>query len=280
LGKDTYNTTQSGTNITVPVDATYAIIKCWGAGGGAGGYESGASAYRGDGSCGGYSQAQIAVTSQETLILHVGEGGYLGGVGSNGSYGGDGGGYTGVFRGATPLIIAGAGGGGGGGGRLRSGGNGGRGGGEYGYSGSQGGEASIGGGAGGDQSSGGSSPMSGGDGAYLEGGGSGTSSVPGGGNGYPPYNNDGRGSGGGGGAGYYGGGAGETANDSGEDKSGGGGAGGGSGYVTGTNTQRLTSSDQYTPPNSTDTDYDGVAGKGYTSSAGGRGLVVIYWYAD
>jgi Glycine rich protein len=258
LGKDTYNTTQSGTNIQVPVDATYAIIKCWGAGGGCGGYESGASAYRGDGSCGGYSQAQIAVTSQEILILHVGEGGPAGGVGSNGSYGGDGGGYTGVFRGATPLIIAGAGGGGG----------------------SGGGEPSIYGGAGGDQSSGGSSPMSGGDGTYLEGGGSGTSAVPGGGNGYPPYNNDGRGSGGGGGAGYYGGGAGETANDSGEDKSGGGAGGGGSGYVTGTNTQRLTSTDQYTPPNTSDIDYDGVAGKGYTSSSGGRGLVVIYWYAD
>ena len=64
--------------------------------------------------------------------------------------GAGGGGYTGVFRGSTPLVIAGAGGGGGGGGVATSGtgGAGGAGGGSTGGTGTSGSGASAGGGGG------------------------------------------------------------------------------------------------------------------------------------
>ena len=116
----------------VPAQTKYIQAVAWGSG--AQGTTSGANyafcSYFGaqycgsDGGGGGFSTAVIPVTAGETLYIGVGTLGSQGNVyGYNGARG-RGGGFTGIFRGSTPLIIAGGGGGSG------AGGNGGAGGGD------------------------------------------------------------------------------------------------------------------------------------------------------
>lgn len=167
--------------------------------------------------------ASVSVTPGENLTVHVDEGG---GAGGTGTYpGGRGGGYAGVLRGATPLVIAPGGGAGGttdsgnSSNRYASGGAGGA----TGYDGLQGdvgvtsspglGGTSSAGGAGG---TGGAGPA-GGDGSALAGGDAGASTAEGGG---------------GGGGGYYGGGAGQGTNSGSDNAAGGGGGSALGGTVT------------------------------------------------
>lgn len=88
----------------VPMGCDLVLFKVWGAGG------EGDSA-----GPGGFSSAAIEVTPGELLSVRVGgrSGAFGGGAGSRGSQcnGGRGGDYSGVFRGQTPLIMAGGGGG-------------------------------------------------------------------------------------------------------------------------------------------------------------------------
>ena len=165
----------------------------------------------------------LSVTPGETLTIHVDEGG---GAGGTGTYpGGRGGGYAGVLRGATPLVIAPGGGAGGttdsgnSSNRYASGGAGG----SVGYDGLQGDVAATSGpGLGGTSSAGGAGGTggagpAGGDGALLTGGDAGASTTEGGG---------------GGGGGYYGGGAGQGTNTGIANGAGGGGGSSLGGTVT------------------------------------------------
>ena len=237
--KVAFTTSNSDQSWVVPSGKTYILVKCWGSGGGAG--QRGSWYSTGSGGGGGFTRGIIPVTPGETLTIRVGHGGYspaallntgsaptfatsypygggssLTGPDGNGYYGGYGGGYCGIFRGSTPLLIAGAGGGGGSNQLFYAGGpNGGAGGGTYGLRGevlysfnaatfAEGGSQS----AGGTQLAG-----------YYASGGGGSSLTGGQIQGYQ-Y-------GGGGGGGYYGGGSGNyivagTVM---------GGGGGGSGYV-------------------------------------------------
>jgi hypothetical protein len=100
---------------TVPGGVTQAAVKCWGAGGGGGNNYAGGS--------GGYAFSVLAVSPGETLVIRVGQGGRynstiqaLPGGGTSTSavntLAGNGGGYSGAFRGTNVLIVAGGGGGG------------------------------------------------------------------------------------------------------------------------------------------------------------------------
>jgi hypothetical protein len=134
---------------TVPANTVYLLVYSWGSGGMPDGFIN--TFPGGSGGGGGYARAVIPVTPGETLYVGVGQASNNGGISQ--SFGGSGGGFSGVFRTTTPLII----GGGGGGGAVNSSNAGGAGGGAT-------GEASGGGYSGGTQSTGG---------GYLTGSGSG-----------------------------------------------------------------------------------------------------------
>jgi hypothetical protein len=232
----------TNTSWTVPSDCPNIIrVKAWGAGGS---HQTAGS----PGGPGGYAQADITVTTGETLLVAVGGGagaGLVGGAngGANGvtSYGGSGG-YSGVFRNnaasqANALIIAG---GGGASGIINSAAYaGGPGGGVNGVSGLG---NNIDNGNGGTQTAGGPFYNAGTAGSALQGG-------------------TGVGNGGcAGGGGYWGGGSGVK-------------GGGGSGYVTGINTSNLASARFSTsPPNTGDADWLNPYG-----ISGQNGYVVIYY---
>ncbi len=99
---------------TVPEGVTSIDIKIWGAGGGADCSSSGGSA---DGGPGGYTSGTMAVTPGEVYTVVVGEAGVLSNTGygfgalDNGSPGNDqsGGGLSGIFTGATPVLATDAG---------------------------------------------------------------------------------------------------------------------------------------------------------------------------
>ena len=124
----------------VPSGVTEITVELWG-GGGSGGSGC-ANARGGNGGGGGYVKATLSVTPGETLIVRVGGGAWhyaanaiqhpsvsnIGGIinvvsrrsdvsiGDQtvvGAIAGSGGGYSAIFRGSTPLVVAGGGGGGG-----------------------------------------------------------------------------------------------------------------------------------------------------------------------
>ena len=265
-GSQVFAGTGADQSFVVGSCVTSITVKMWGAGGGGGNFGNQ------PGGGGGYTTAIFAVTPGETLTVVVGSGGKTdntatyGGGGAGGNLAGDGGGLSGIYRGSTPLAIAGGGGGAGNSdeGRGDAGGAG-------------GGAVALGdpsgqnwGAAGATQSA----PGAGGLGNGGQAGQAGSGST-GGNGGYSvsvPL------SAGGGGGGYFGGGGGgDYCCDA------GGGGGGGSGYYTGTG-QTLTGSGA-TPANNSDTD-NGGAGQGGTSSGsngnggggnGANGRVVISW---
>lgn len=134
---------------TVPTGVTQIYAKVWGAGGGPG--SPGGWSYGSPGGGGGFAAGIIPVTAGESLLVAVGQCGYLrqvgvgagargygGGAascgnGSDNNYGGGGGGYSGIFRTSktqgNAIIMAGGGGGGGSQRTLGNGNNGGAGGG-------------------------------------------------------------------------------------------------------------------------------------------------------
>jgi hypothetical protein len=230
----------------------------WGGGGG-GGYFSGAGG--GSGSAtgtftagGGSSFAVVVGGGGSSQAPNAGPGSSVpggGGLTGNLGYGGQGGGYSGVFitsaSQANAYLIA-----GGGGGAAYEGAAGGAGGGTTGVAGGSGGNA---GGGGGTQSAGGTSVSS--AGTALQGGSSGSEG-------------DGGGSGGGGG-GYYGGGAGSNTNP-------GSAGGGGSGYFNPTYIINATlyQGSGTTPGNSSDSLRNGSGNGGASgNNAGTAGRVVI-----
>lgn len=235
-------------------------VYAWG-GGGAGGYNSGA------GGGGGAAVGTFTAPGNTSYAVVVGGGGSSrapsagpgptvpGGGGGTGDlgFGGQGGGYTGIFINssaqANAYLIA-----GGGGGGAYEGAAGGAGGGANGVAGGNGGQA---GGGGGSQSGGGSSVST--PGSALQGGASGGEG-------------DGGGSGGGGG-GYFGGGAGSNTNP-------GSAGGGGSGYFNPIQVQSATlyAGSGTTPGNSSDSLRSGAGqggANGNNAGAGGR-LVIRY----
>lgn len=261
----------------VPTGVTNIYAKLWGSGGGGGGPGWSTGSFGGGG---GHTRGIVPVTPGETLTIRVPRGGYsqpgatnapFGGGSSTGGgdnqYGAGGGGYCGLFRGSTPLLIAGAGGGGG----CQTGSyghnNGGAGGGLTGRRGECGRNNVSFAGGGGTQSAGGTGGSGtstlGNAGSYLQGG-----SV--GGNVY----------GGGGGGGYYGGGSGSYgASDM-------GGGGGGSGYVapsvimggtySGSGREPAGVDDSDYPASST-SNYTSIGFGGVQTSHGGDGFLVIYY---
>ena len=164
--------TTSQSNYTIPSGTSHIRVKVWGSGGTNAGYSNGYT--DGDGGGGGFTDAIISVTSGETIKVAVGN------MGNNGSgsttFAGYGGGFSGILRGTTALVMA----GGGGSGQTNGGTAGGAGGGSSGQNG---------GGSGGTQSSGwffysGSNPGGeGGGGGYWSGTG-GWGSGTGGGSGF------------------------------------------------------------------------------------------------
>ena len=293
--KVVFTTLDTDQSWVVPSGKTYILVKCWGSGGASGSKGNWYSS--GSGGGGGFTRGIIPVTPGETLTIRVGRGGYCpqmylrngttapiattsgpygGGtatVSSSDTYGGYGGGYCGIFRGSTPLLIAGAGGGGGANQIFYAGGpNGGAGGGTTGLRGdsmyfyqfatyAEGGTQTAGG-------------VGASVGIYSQGNGS---SLQGGsvqGNDY----------GGGGGGGYYGGGAGNYMSTQGAVMTGG---GGGSGFVSSTVIfgQTFTGKGMY-PAGMDDPDYPASTASNYTSvgfggyqeySHGGDGYLTIYY---
>lgn len=283
----------TGTHQTfvVPAGVTWIFVKLWGAGGGAG--KAGGWSYGADGGGGGHTRGLFPVTPGDTLILVIGRGGTTvngptqsyGGGGANGGtgddrYGGQRGGYCGIFINnsvtpATALAVAG-GGGGGGSSRAWCGNVGGAGGGAVGrrgaspYDGKQGA-----GGAGGSQSAGGQggSPFTtnGSNGAALQGGAGAK----------PNY-------GGGGGGGFFGGGGGAYSESNTM-----GGGGGGSGFVaaagkltgtyTGNDRQPACPADPDFPNSSTEIELPGYGGQNTQNNqaqgaqSGGHAFAVVYY---
>lgn len=85
----------------VPAGVTSMTFALWGGGGG-----GGASQAAGGAAGAAYLQFTIAVVPLEMLTVVVASGGQAGSTASPFKYGGDGGGFTGVFRGATALGAA------------------------------------------------------------------------------------------------------------------------------------------------------------------------------
>lgn len=279
-----WNTYTIPTNLSSQYNRLY--VKLWGAGGGAGYQDAG-------GGAGGYIKATFTVTPGETLNIFV----PAGGEGSaSPRVGGAGGSFAAIFRGTTPLVIAG-GAGGAGAGRATTGGQGGGGGGTTANSGAQG---TVRDGTGGSQTAGGIGGVGdsayGGNGALYFGGDGGSSSGIGQG-----YNNlhlllggsagfagnrsiqaSDRAGGGGAGAGFYGGGGGGNGGN-GNNAGGGGGGGGSSFYGNGATlvTQVIGSNGNYgnnSLPYTSDVDYinDVGVGRGANQTVrGGQGLVVL-----
>ena len=240
-------------------DSSYVIeMFAWG-GGGAGGYSAGA------GGGGGYAAGVMRVSSLDQFAIVIGGGGLTraggagtgtpalggGGLVGNLGYGGNGGGYSGIFNISSiqnnAILIA-----GGGGGASWEARNGGAGGGTNGEAGANGSSA---GGGGGTQLSGGTSVS--GIGSALQGGSAGSHGDSGGA--------------GGGGGGYFGGGAG------GSDSTGSAG-GGGSGFVHPyvLLSASLTAGSGTTPGNSTDPLRGNYGNGGATGANNGiQGVFII-----
>jgi len=282
----TFSYTGAIQTYTVPSDVNNVRIKCWGASGGnPGSYQTGG--------VGGYAQGDVSVSPGETLYVVVGQGGLGNQVGGNGS----GAGMTGVLSvwntsdvDAThdgSIVIAGGGGGGGNGGLYYGGNGGGDSGGDSSQSHHRPGTQT----AGGDYSSIGSHGGSaGGDGVKFRGG-------KGGGGGQTEsdsvwpnrvwgdgkYGSTGGGDGqnaAGGGGGYWGAAGGHDLNGN------GGSAAGGSGYIGGDSTHTVSNGQNLLtsihgssslPSNTSDSDYNGSAGKRASSNggSGNNGYVVI-----
>lgn len=300
VSKLVYATPTTGTSFVVPAGVTSITVKGWGGGGGGATNSRIETAYKGEGGNGGgggYATATIPVTPGETLTIKVGGAGAFGQSNhpTNGGRGGGGGGYTGLFRGATPLLIAGGGGGGGTGYAHVWGGDGGAGGGTVGLNapdidGATWGASGYGiarGGKGGTQSAGGAagtpagytiatagSSLTGGRGGYATSATGGAGGTNGGGiGGYGTL----AGGGGGAGGGYFGGGGGSITTGSAHA------AGGGGGSSFGGST---TAGSGQNVGNAGDADYQGNAGRGGTGVAnvpnsgmqptsGNPGLLVI-----
>jgi hypothetical protein len=273
---------------TVPAGISYIFVKVWGAGGG-GGRVSGWS-YGSPGGGGGHSRGVIPVAAGETLTVIVGSGGVqipgpvtsFGGGGGNlnttdQTYGGQGGGLSGIFRGSYTqsgaLIVAG-GGGGGGSSRTWIGNGGGAGGGIEGQRGGSPYDGKIlAGGAGGTQTAGGAAGS-----GYTNNGTAGTALV-GGTSGTNSY-------GGGGGGGYWGA-AGGSYSESNTMAGGGGGSGFLSASVlygrtyTGFYEQPAMHLDPDLPKNvGTGTNANPAYGATYggnSNIAGGHGYIVVYY---
>lgn len=263
----------------VPAGVTYIYAKLWGSGGGGGHY--GGWSFGSWGGGGGHTRGILPVTPGETLTIRVPRGGYAvpgatnapfgGGSATSAAdnqYAGGGGGYCGIFRSSTPLLIAGAGGGGGSVTGSHAMCNGGAGGGYVGLRGESRDGATAFAGGGGTQSAGGiagnGGNTGGGAGSFLQGG-----SVQG--NNY----------GGGGGGGYFGGGSGSygSANTM-------AGGGGGSGFTTTTALLAATfcgkgayaaGMDDIDYPDSSSSIYSSVGFGGVQRNNGGDGYLVIYY---
>lgn len=256
----------AASNSVTPNVAITATLYAWG-GGGAGGYAAGSGA----GGGGGAATGTINLASFTSGVIVIGGGGASiapeagtgpavaggGGLVGTSGYGGQGGGYTGLFvtsaTQANSVLIA-----GGGGGGAYEGANGGAGGGT---AGANGGSGAVAGGTGGTQSAAGTGQSGTTAAGALQGGGCGGSGDGGGG--------------GGGGGGYWGGGAG-TGNNPGSA------GGGGSGYINTTYVSSgvLTAGSGATPGDS------GNALRGSYGNGGASGLnngvqgVFILRYAD
>lgn len=277
--KVTFTFSASNQSWVVPVGVTHIYVKLWGAGGGGGHY--GGWSFGSWGGGGGHTRGILPVTAGETLTIRVPRGGYAvpgttnapfggGSATSSGDnqYGAGGGGYCGIFRSTTPLLIAGAGGGGGSVNSSHAMCNGGAGGGYNGLRGeSRDGNTSFAGG-GGTQSAGGTAGngtnTGGGAGSSLQGG-----SVQG--NNY----------GGGGGGGFFGGGSGSYGNSNTM-----GGGGGGSGFITTTALLAATfcgrgaypaGMDDIDYPASGSSIYSSIGFGGVQRNNGGDGYLVIYY---
>ena len=98
--------TTSQSDYTIPAGTTHIRVKVWGSGGSNAGYDNGLD--DGNGGGGGFSDAIIAVTSGETIKVAVGS------PGNNGSgsstFASPGGGFSGILRGSTALVLSGGGG--------------------------------------------------------------------------------------------------------------------------------------------------------------------------
>ena len=284
----TYNTPNTSYSYTVPENVSLITVKVWGAGGGGSSDLNGVSRCF-PGGAGAFIQATIPVIPGETLTVQVGGGGLAGrrGRDQRGSdcVGAGGGGATAIYRGTTPLIIAGAG-GGSPSNNYRTdldAGRGGCGGIDRGYPGTscigngiaQGGLPNEGGTGGNGKQAG---WLFGGDGGYDN-----------------PYDNSGINHGGkgggtwgaaGGGCGYWGGGGGDAKDPDQDESRASCGGGGGSSYITpdATNVVGVISPDGHTAPMLADPDYHGGCcqggkpgvGKDMDGDDGGQGLVVIY----
>jgi uncharacterized repeat protein (TIGR02543 family) len=275
-----YSYTGANQTFVVPGDisGTQAIqVEIWGAGGGGSYFYY---SFDTGGGAGGYTSTLISTpTIGESLTIKVGQGGVTkstattyggGGVGTV-SVGSSGGGYSGIFAGATPLAISGGGGGGApGGGDIAA--------------------AKAGGGGGGNQNgtSSGNTGYSGGAGTTTAGGLKATCANATGtaGSAYTGGNGCAAGEGaGGGGGGYFGGGGGNSIGAS------NGGGGGGSGYLDSARTSSTTATvgalgtSGWALPDATSTNYGAVnAGRGgkpnidvSADSSGGNGRIVISW---
>lgn len=101
------NTTQTGAALSVPIGASAVAVKALGSGCKADVFSN---AYNwGDGGAGAFVRCVLPCSSGETLLLYVGFAGNNG-AGAGSGYGSSPGGFTGVARGTTPLVIAGGGG--------------------------------------------------------------------------------------------------------------------------------------------------------------------------
>ena len=98
----------SAANYTIPAGTNYIRVKVWGSGGTNAGYYNNLD--DGNGGGGGFTDAIISTTPGETLRVAVGT------PGNNGSgfttFSGYAGGFSGIFRSGSPLVMAGGGGGG------------------------------------------------------------------------------------------------------------------------------------------------------------------------
>lgn len=269
----TLTAVSSGTNVTVPVGISKAVMKVWGAAGNSlGGYFGG---------YGGFVSGTVTVTSGETLIARVGQGGQPSAAATNGGGMNGGGGYSGIFRSSMPILIAGGGGGTGQNDEVTTGR-------ECSYV--YGGSAGVSTGMAGGRHANGASAMSGYDntGGSQIAGGTGSDGTNGGsalqgGAGF----SGGAYRGGGGGGGLFGGGGGTNRSGTSSGDDGGGGGAGGSNYVAGSGITAITNSAQtvcvsnssVAAPGSTDSDYNVALtpAKPRNRASGSNGMIVIKW---
>lgn len=256
---------RSSASTSVTPSSFIATIYAWGGGGG-GGYTGGSGA----GGGGGAATGTINLITFTSGVIVVGGGGASmgpgagpgpavpggGGLTGPAGYGGQGGGYTGLFvtsaSQANAVLLA-----GGGGGGAWEGPAGGAGGGSSGVAGGNGTDV---GGGGGTQSAGGAGSNGSQSGTALQGG--------------QPTNGD-TGGGGGGGGGYWGGGGGSNTST-------GSGGGGGSGYVNATYVSSgvLTAGSGATPGDSANALRGSYGNGGASGANAGTQGVFILRYAD